>query len=519
MLTTLKYTCRVLAIGWTLARHDALFGLEALGVSPVTTWLCRRVARRHNGLRAGQRLAAALQELGPSFIKVGQALSTRSDLVGEAIATDLTLLQDRLPAFDSREAIATVESQLDGPISQFFNSFDEHAVAAASIAQVHFATTTEGREVAVKVLRPNIEAAFARDIELMFWLARMAERKSAHIRKRFKPMQVAQTLADMFRVELDLRYEAAAAEELKHNTRNDSDFYVPAVDWQRSATRVLTTERVRGFHASDAAGMTAAGLDVNDITRKAAGAFFNQVFRDGFFHADMHPGNLFVLPDGRLAPVDFGIMGRIDHASQLYLAEILWGFLKEDYMHVARVHRDAGYIPSHVSLEQFAQACMAVGKPIMGKALNEISVGRLLGQLIAIADTFEMEVQPHLLLLQKTMITAEGVGRGLNPNVNMWKLSEPLIAAWAKEHLSPRARIKNYAKETAEVIRDMPRVLRETKAFMDDIRAHGFTLSPESMAGVKNQRATQHRALIRLGWVLVALLTSVLGLEIYRFLG
>lgn len=519
MLENLKYSCRLFSIGWKLARHDALFGLEAIGVSPVITWVCRRIARRNVSARSGERLCRALQELGPSFIKIGQALSTRADLVGDAIAADLALLQDRLPPFDSQASIRCIEEQLGSTLGELFSSFDETPVAAASIAQVHFATTTDGREVAVKVLRPHIEADFARDIGLMFWLARMAERKNPQIRKRFKPLQVAETLAATIRIELDLRYEAAAAEELKHNTQNDVDFYVPAVDWQRSATRVLTTERIRGFHASDAAGMQAAGLDVNDITKKAAGAFFNQVFRDGFFHADMHPGNLFVLPDGRLAPVDFGIMGRIDHASQLYLAEILWGFLKEDYMHVARVHRDAGYIPSHVSLEQFAQACMAVGKPIMGKALNEISVGRLLGQLITIASTFEMEVQPHLLLLQKTMMTAEGVGRGLNPNVNMWKLSEPLIAAWAKEHLSPRARIKNYAKETAEVIRDMPRVLRETKAFMDDIRERGFTLSPESMAGVKQQRATQHSAWLRLGWAVIALLTTALGLEIIRFFG
>lgn len=519
MFASIKHSFRLFSIGWTLARHDALFSLEALHVSPIITWACRQIARRNVSARPGERLAAALQELGPSFIKIGQALSTRSDLVGEAIAADLTLLQDRLPPFDSNEAIRCIEEQLNGTLNDFFLTFDETPIAAASIAQVHFATTTDGREVAVKVLRPGIEEAFARDVEMAFWLARIAERKNALWRKRLKPVQVVETLAETVRIELDLRYEAAAAEELKHNTRNDGDFYVPAVDWQRSASRVLTTERIHGFHASDAAGMQAAGLDVNDITRKAAAAFFNQVFRDGFFHADMHPGNLFVLRDGRLAPVDFGIMGRIDHQSQLYLAEILWGFLNEDYMHVARVHRNAGYIPEHVSLGAFAQACMAVGKPIMGKPLSEISVGRLLGQLISIAETFEMEVQPHLLLLQKTMMTAEGVGRGLNPHVNMWKLSEPLIADWAKQHLSPRARMKNYAKETAEVLRDMPRVLRETKQFMDDIRAHGFTLSPQSTAGIKNQRAAHHQSLIRLGWALTGLLTIWLGLEIYRFFG
>lgn len=466
MLTNLRYSFRLLSIGWKFARADALFGLEAIGAPAPLLWACRRVAHSDKGLRRGQRLARALTALGPTFIKAGQALSTRADLIGDALARDLTELQDKVPPFDSRIAKAIVEAQLGAPIAEHFLQFDEAPVAAASIAQVHFAVTTDGREVAVKILRPGIEQAFQRDIDLMFWIARMVERRLPHLR-RLKPIAVVETFAATIRIELDLRFEAAAAEELRANSKNDPDFYVPQIDWQRTARRVLVTERIRGVSAGDIEGLNAAGIDLTATMEKAARAFFNQVFRDGFFHADMHPGNLFVLPDGRLAPVDFGIMGRIDHENQLLLAQILWGFFQGDYMKVAQLHHDAGWIPAHVSVAAFAQACRAVGTPIMGKAMNEISAGRLLGQLISIAQMFEMEAQPHLLLLQKTMMTAEGVGRGLNPNINMWQLSEPLIRDWAKANLSPRARLKSIRAEIAETLRDAPRVLRQIKALIE----------------------------------------------------
>lgn len=508
MLKNLKYSCRLFGIAWTLARHDALLGLQALDVSPLVTFSVRLVRRQHKGKRPGQRLSAALQSMGPSYIKLGQALSTRADLVGEDIAADLTELQDRLPPFSAKLARATIEEQLGAPIASLFSHFDSDAHAAASIAQVHFATTNAGREVAVKVLRPGIEEAFKRDIDLFFWLARLAERRLPHYR-RLKPVAMIGQFADTVRLELDLRFEAAAAEELRANTKNDADFYVPQVEWDLTARRVLTTERIRGFSAGDKEGMRAAGIDPDATMQKAATAFFNQVFRDGFFHADMHPGNLFVLPDGRLAPVDFGIMGRISHADQLVLAEIMWAFLKGDFMRVAKLHRDVGWIPPHVSVEQFAQAARAVGQPIMGKALNEISVGRLLGQLLHIAETFEMEAQPHLFLLQKTMMTAEGVGRTLNPSINMWKLSEPLIKQWAAEHLSGPARVKSFAKEAVETLRDAPRVLREVRDFIEKVQQEGMTLSPQSLKHLEEQRAAHHRQWLRLGWTALVLALGV----------
>jgi ubiquinone biosynthesis protein len=461
----IRYRLRLLNLALILARQDALFVFDTMPLPWFARLFGAIFTRRNPTLPRGERLARALQHMGPSFIKAGQSLSTRGDLIGEDIALGLTTLQDRLPPFDSDLAIATVEAELGAPVATFFRMFESEAHAAASIAQVHFAETTEGKEVAVKILRPGIEEAFARDLALMRWVAARMEAKHPALR-RLKPCAVVETFADTVEIELDLRFEAAAAEELKENTKNDPDFYVPAIDWRRTARRVLTTERIYGFHASDREGMVNAGLDVTKITEKAAAAFFNQVFRDGFFHADMHPGNLFVLPDGRLAPVDFGIMGRITHDHQLFLAEILYGFLKGDYARVARVHHKAGYIPPHVSVERFAQACRAIGQPMMGKALHEISVGKLFGQLIQVARMFEMETQPHLLLLQKTMVTAEGVGRGLNPGVNMWQLTEPLITDWARTHFSARAKARNFAAETLELLEEAPRVLRELREYL-----------------------------------------------------
>ena len=463
----IKYTCRLISIGWTLVRYNALFVFDTLSVSPLIMLPLRIVPTRHRKLTPGQRLARALQAMGPSYIKAGQSLSTRPDLIGDDIAFGLTELQDRLPPFSTAIARRTIEEQLGASIETLFTHFEDISIAAASVAQVHFAVTPEGKEVAVKVLRPNIELRFKRDVDFMFWLARKIEKRKPHLR-RLKPVKVVETFAETVRIELDLRFEAAAADELRENTKNDPHFYVPTIDWQRTAKRVLVTERIRGFSAGNIEALTAAGIDLNETMRRAAESFFNQVFRDGFFHADMHPGNLFVLPDGRLAPVDFGIMGRIDHETQLIIAQILWSFLKGDYKRIAELHHDAGYIPPHVNVDQFAQACRAVGSPILGKALNEISVGRLFGQLLSVAQMFEMEVQPQLILLQKTMVTAEGVGRSLNPNINMWEVSEPLIRAWAEKNLSPRARIKTHMKEAAELLKEAPTVMRYIKRYLEN---------------------------------------------------
>lgn len=511
MLTSIKHSVRLFRIGLTLARHDALFGLEALDVSPVITTICKWLARQNVDARPGKRLTLAFEELGPTFIKLGQALSTRPDLVGEDIARDLSELRDNIPPFDSKTARHIVEAEFERPLTELFSQFDDKPIAAASIAQVHRAVTIEGKDVAVKILRPDIADAFARDMKLLYWLADIVQRRLPSWR-RLKPVESVKIFADSLRFELDLRYEAAACEELKENTAHDEGFYVPQIDWQRTSQRVLTSEWIHGISAGDVDALKAANIDLPKLVEYAASAFFNQVFRDGFFHADMHPGNLFVLPDGRLAVVDFGIMGRIDRESQLYLAEILWGFLQGDYLKVAQRHIDAGYVPKHQSVEMFAQACRAIAQPILGKPLHEISVAKLLGQLFQVADTFEMETQPQLLLLQKTMMLAEGVGRSLNPQVNMWKMAEPLIAQWARANLSPQARVKAAAADTFEALQRLPYVLQKAEAIVTRVHDGGISLHPDTVALMRSNRRTT-RLWLAVAWCALGLAATWMALE------
>ncbi|MBM3534714.1 MAG: 2-polyprenylphenol 6-hydroxylase [Alphaproteobacteria bacterium] len=512
MLRATRHLLRLRGIARTLAREDALFFADQVtGVpAPVKLWL--RLSRRAAPGRAGERLARALLGLGPSFIKLGQALATRSDLIGEAIADDLASLQDRMPPFPAAMARAIVAEELGRPLDQVFASFGDRPVAAASIAQVHFAVTTDGREVAVKILRPGIESAFAKDLDLLHWIAEWVETVAPSLR-RLKPIKVVDTFADTVRMEMDLRLEGAAAAELRENFEDDPDFRVPSVDWERTARRVLTVERVNGIRIDDVQALVAAGHDPDAILAKSAQAFFRQVFRDGFFHADMHPGNMFVTSDGALAPVDFGIMGRIDRPTRIFLAEMLRGFLTGDYREVAMVHFRAGYVPRHKSLDAFAQACRSIGEPLMGKPLNEISVGRLLAQLFRVTETFEMEVQPQLLLLQKTMVVAEGVGRRLNPSVNMWQLAEPLIAGWMRENRGPEARIGEAASDLVRAVERLPRLLADAESAAAAL-GEGVRLHPETVKQLNATRPTgAHRAL----WAAIVVLgAAVAALALMR---
>lgn len=423
-------------IAFTLAWHDALFPLKLLGNMPVTigATLFRRPRRN---LSDGQKLANAFVALGPTFIKLGQVLSTRSDLVGEEIAAELSFLRDNLPPFDTATAKKIIETDLGDKVENIFATFDEAPVAAASIAQVHFARLYNDAEVAVKILRPDIEKQIARDIQLFLWIAKKIEKKNP----RLKPLEVIRTLEETVRMELDLRLEAASASLLKENFTGWNGFYVPEIHWKYVSQRVLVLEKVSGYKIDDRDALINAGFNPDVILEKAARSLFKQVFDDGFFHADLHPGNVFVNGRGEIVPIDFGIMGRLDKQSQVYMAEILGGFMMRDYDRVAKAHFDAGYVPRTKSQANFALACRAVGEPVMGLPINEISVARLLSQMFKVAEDFEMEAQPHLLLLQKTMMMAEGVGRSLNPNVNMWKLAEPMVREWVKKHMGVQAKI------------------------------------------------------------------------------
>ncbi|MBT3792413.1 MAG: 2-polyprenylphenol 6-hydroxylase, partial [Rhodospirillales bacterium] len=349
MVKNITNLARLLNIAVTLARYDALFPLIQIGIAP---WMLKTMGliawffpKPHDlGTRQGQHLAAALTQLGPSFIKFGQSLATRSDLIGEEIAADLSALQDKLPPFSSAIARAAITHELGEPVETLYENFTDEPVAAASIAQVHFATTTEGAAVAVKVLRPGIEEAFAKDLALFAWIAEKVEQFRPDLR-RLKPREVVKTFAGIVAIEMDLRLEAAAASELADNFAGDDTFKVPTIDWTRTGQRVLTLERINGIPIDERATLIQAGIDPEDVLQKAACAFFRQMFRDGFFHGDMHPGNLFVAPDGGLIAVDFGIMGRLDAPTRRYLGEMLLGFLDGDYARVADVHFRAGYIP------------------------------------------------------------------------------------------------------------------------------------------------------------------------------
>ena len=509
-MRSIRNLARLVRICLTLARHDALFPLAAVPTAAPFLRFGHLFARRRRPVRprAGQRLAAAFNELGPSFIKLGQLLSTRADLLGEEIAVDLASLQDRLPPFTGAEARALIEAEFGCPLGALFASFDETAIAAASIAQVHFARTTDGLDVAVKVLRPGIAAAFARDLDLFLWLAGLAERLQPGLR-RLKPVEVVQTLAEVVTFEMDLRLEAAASAELAENFAGDPNFRVPRVDWQRTRRTVLTLERINGIHIDDRAAMLAAGHRIEDVLGKAAAAFFNQVFRDGFFHADLHPGNMFVDTDGAIVVVDFGIMGRLDRATRFFLADMLIGFLSGDYRRVAEVHFAAGYVPPRRSVDAFTQACRSIGEPILGRPLQEISIARLLAQLFEITEQFEMETQPQLLLLQKTMVVIEGVGRRLDPEINIWTLARPLIEGWMRDNRGPEARVRLGLETLADLAERVPRLVRSLETLVTDWSRQGVILHAETLAVQAAHRA-RHLAIVLVPvWITAAALAMI----------
>jgi ubiquinone biosynthesis protein len=458
MFEAFTHIVRFITIVRILARHDALFALEYLKVAPSYVGLAKLLSKQKVSGRPGQRLACALNEAGPSFIKFGQALSTRSDLLGEELAQDLSDLQDSLPPFSSAEARQTIERELGKSIDSLFAKFNDGAVAAASIAQVHRAITHDGLDVAVKVLRPGIECAFQRDMGLFRWIARLIERTRPDLR-RLKPVEMVETIAATVEFEMDLRFEAAACSELAENFATDLDFIVPQVEWSLTAGRVLTTSWISGCGLDDRNAIIAAGHDPLIILEKASVASFRQIFRDGFFHADVHPGNIFVTKTGQVAAVDFGIMGRLDLQTRKIVGELLLAFLNRDYQRAAEIHFKAGWIPANQSLDIFTQACRSIGEPILDRPQNEISIAHLLGQLFNIAETFEMEAQPQLLLLQKTMLVAEGTARKLCPEANMWFLARPLIESWMMDNLSPQARIRDTISNLSDSIERLPHIL------------------------------------------------------------
>jgi ubiquinone biosynthesis protein len=406
--------------------------------------------------RPGERLAGALERMGPVAIKLGQFLSTRADIFGVAFAEDLGRLKDRLAPFPLAAARHEVAAALGRPIEAVFAQFGD-AVAGASLAQAHRGRLIDGRVVAVKVLRPGIERRVAADLAALRTAARLAERWIPASR-RLEPVRFTETVVRALELELDLRFEAAGADELRAVMAHDGYMRAPAVVWEAVARRVLTLEWAPGAPLSDPATLRSPGLDRPMLADNLVRAFLAQALDHGVFHADLHEGNLFVAAPARLTAVDFGIIGRLGPPERRYLAEILWGFLRRDYARVSAVHFDAGYVPAHHDRAAFAQALRAVGEPVFGRRASDVSMSRLLEQLFEITALFDMRLRPELVLLQKTMVTVEGVARRIDPDHDIWAAAEPVVRRWVAQELSPVARVRDLARDASAAVSALARL-------------------------------------------------------------
>lgn len=515
MIPPLSHFFRLARAGFVFARQG-VFALVDPRPLPATGRTALRLARlieRPTAASGATRLSTALSALGPSYVKLGQFLATRPDVVGAAMAADLESLQDKMPPFPQAEAEAVVEKALGIPLKTAFVSFGP-ALAAASIAQVHQAEieTPEGhRRVAVKVLRPGVEDGLKVDIDAFRFVARQAERFSAEAR-RLRLTEVIATLARSVAIELDMRLEAAAASEMAENTKDDPDFRVPAIYWDLTAREVLTMEWIDGTPLSDRAALVARGLDLPRLGQALIQNFLRHAVRDGFFHADMHPGNLFVDQEGRLVAVDFGIMGRLGVKERRFLAEILYGFIRRDYHRTAEVHFEAGYVPGHHSIDAFAQAIRAIGEPIHNRRAEEISMARLLTLLFEVTALFDMRTRPELLLLQKTMVVAEGVGRMLDPQLNIWSTSEPVVREWLTHNLGPAGMFQDArlgVGELGKFLGTVPSLLTRAARLAEQIEhatREGIVLASDSVSELGKTQAAYNVGSVIALWVIVILL-------------
>jgi ubiquinone biosynthesis protein len=499
-------------------------------------WPFRRGRRRDD---AAAPIAAALTRLGPSYIKLGQFMATRRDLIDPGLAKDLSTLQDRLPPFPMSQARTAIEEALGKKVEALFTEIGP-PLAAASIAQVHKAFTADvplhtrayglaaspteapprldvfRRAMAVKILRPGVEKRFASDLESFYFAARLIERWYPPIR-RLKPVAVVDTLARSVQLEMDLRLEAAAISEMADNIKSDLGFRVPQVDWQRTAKRVLTIEWIDGIPIGDSARLRAEGHDLKRLGEMVIQSFLRHAMRDGFFHADMHQGNLFVDPESRVVAVDFGIMGRLGARERRFLAEILYGFISRDYRRAAEVHFWAGYVPPHHPVETFAQALRAVGEPIQGRPAEEISMASLLGQLFQYTEVFDMQTRPELIMLQKTMVAVEGVARGLDPSLNMWTVAEPVVKEWMERELGATGRLREAGEgmgQTARFLAGMPELLQTAEGVFRSLAtmaAGGIRLDEETVRRLATEERRQGRWGRRILWTAAGAIVAYLA--------
>ena len=515
MISAPAHLVRLIRAGFVFAR-EGVFGIIDPTVAPPGARpllrMARLLERRATG-PAETRLSAALTKLGPSYVKLGQFLATRPDVVGAALARDLESLQDRMPPFAQAEAEAAVAASFDKPVAAIFAGFGP-PVAAASIAQVHraiVATASGDRAVAVKILRPGVERRFHADLAAFTFAARHGENVSPEAR-RLRLVEVVDTLRRTVMVEMDFRLEAAALSEMGENTKADPEFRVPEVDWDRTSKEVLTLEWIDATPLSDRARLQAKGFDLPQLARALIQTFLRHALRDGFFHADMHPGNLFVDDESRLIAVDFGIMGRLGVKERLFLAEILHGFITRDYYRTAEVHFEAGYVPPRHSIEDFAQAIRAIGEPIHNRTAEDISMARLLALLFEVTGLFDMRTRPELLLLQKTMVVVEGVARTLDPKLDMWRTAEPVVREWMERHLGAAGKLESAALGAAELGRfvgNAPGILTRGARVLDqldEMTRDGLVLSPQTIAELDKTEARRGRWMVAALWIIAALL-------------
>jgi ubiquinone biosynthesis protein len=518
VIAAVSHLARLGRAGWVFAREGvlALIDTARLPMAARTALRLARLVERPASTVAANRLATALTRLGPTYVKLGQFLATRPDVVGPVLARDLETLQDKMAPFAQAAAVRTIEASLGRPLEDLFASFGP-PVAAASIAQVHRATVTGAsaqHAVAVKVLRPGIERRFKSDLDSFTFAARHAEMLSAEAR-RLRLVETVDTLRRSVALEMDLRFEAAALSEMAQNTSNDPDFRVPAVDWDRTARDVLTLEWIDAIPLSDRTRLEAKGLDLKRLACAVIQTFLRHALRDGFFHADMHPGNLFVDDAGNLVAVDFGIMGRLGPKERRFLAEILYGFITRNYYRTAEVHFEAGYVPPRHSVASFAQAIRAIGEPIHNRTAEDISMAKLFMLLFEITGLFDMRTRPELLLLQKTMVVVEGVARSLDPQLDMWTVAEPVVREWMERHLGPAGRLEHAAEGAMEVGRflsDVPELLARGATLVERLDAmteNGLVLDPATVADIGRAEARHGRFSALALWVIAALLACI----------
>ncbi|KIZ42537.1 MULTISPECIES: 2-polyprenylphenol 6-hydroxylase [Rhodopseudomonas] len=518
MISALTHLARLARAGYVFAR-EGVFGVVDPSLVPPAGQLALRMARliERPGVKSGPRLSRALTRLGPAYLKLGQFLATRPDVVGVTMARDLESLQDRLPPFSQDEAEAVIAASLERPVAQVFVSLSA-PVAAASIAQVHRGEVMrdgERRQVAVKVLRPNVASRFNRDLGDFFYVAEKAETYSSEAR-RLRLIEIINTMSRSVAMEMDLRLEAAALSEMAENTKDDPDFRVPAVDWDRTTHNVLTMEWIDGIALNDHKRLAEADVDVAELGRKVIQSFLRHALRDGFFHADMHPGNLFLDTSGRLVAVDFGIMGRLSPKERRFLAEILLGFITRNYRRVAEVHFEAGYVPAHHSVENFAQAIRAIGEPIHNRTAEDISMAKLLTLLLEVTGLFDMRTRPELILLQKTMVVVEGVARSFDPKLDIWKVADPVVREWIERNLGPIGRIEGAltgAGELGHIFTGLPAIVSRAVVVLQQLEAmtkDGLVLSPETIAAMGRSERRKNRGRTVALWIIAATFVGVL---------